>query len=86
MTHERRQADNLAYQITNLPKSMPIGARPGDLVRFTGVGGHRWQVEEASEVLELGQVYLVHTIEIEAKCSYVVLHEGRFNTAMFEKA
>jgi hypothetical protein len=65
---------------------MSLEAKAGDIVRFTGVGGAAWEIEAAFEHLELGQVYTVLAVETGAFSSLVMLHEGRFNTAMFEPA
>ncbi|PKQ10896.1 MAG: hypothetical protein CVT70_17185 [Alphaproteobacteria bacterium HGW-Alphaproteobacteria-1] len=79
-------ARDLPEQIDRLPKSMSLAAKAGDIVRFTGVGGAAWEIEAAFEHLELGQVYTVLAVETGAFSSLVMLHEGRFNTAMFEPA
>lgn len=67
-------------------KSMDIATKPGELVRFTGIGRPKSDLDDACELLELGQVYIVHSVSVGLFASRVTISEGLFNTAMFENA
>lgn len=84
MNDEQQDAESIGSQIDGLRRSMSIETKPGAVVRFSGVGGSRSNIEDACEVLELGQVYVVHSVDVGAWSSTVKLAEGSFNTAMFE--
>lgn len=83
-TKDAQTAERLREQITNLDPAMSTDANAGEIVRFTAKGGADWEIEDACERLELGQIYLVLAVEKGPFKSRVVLHEGCYNTAMFE--
>lgn len=86
MTDDTRKGDAIARQIDALPRSMRLDTKAGQIVRFTGVGGSKADISDACDHLDLGQIYIVHAVEVGRGTSVVVLAEGRFNTAMFENA
>ncbi len=68
--------------------SMDILSKPGTKVSFHNPNaGYAGDIKKAAEHLELGEVYTVKMIRIEAWISYVWFEEipdVSFNTVMFE--
>lgn len=66
---------------------MDIYAKPGTLVTFTALGGHKSQKREAKKILKLGADYIVERIEIHDWSSSVWLEgfDHAFNTTLFEE-
>lgn len=58
----------------------------GSLVRFLGKNGHDHELTEALELLEVGRVYEVESIDIGGWVSYLKLKDiaTTFNSVMFE--
>ena len=57
----------------------------GRKIRFLGQNGRDSQLQEALDIMPVGQILTVKEIYVGGSCSYVEVeeHEGRFNTVMF---
>ena len=68
---------------------MNIYAKNGDKVRFLNRNGHDWQLKEAAEIMNEGQIYTVDHTDVHGWSTDLYLQEfpGRnFNSVMFEDA
>lgn len=65
---------------------MRLDTKPGELVKFHGVGGYPFENEQARKALEIGKIYEVEWVEVGSWSSSVTLKgiEKRYNTVMFE--
>lgn len=66
---------------------MDIYSRPGTKIKFDAGGGWEDDKEKAKQVLTVGSIYTVSSIDVRSSHSYVHLEEvsGGFNTVMFKK-
>ena len=74
--------------LDELTDCMRLNAPRGQIVKFTGIGGSKEEVNDAKEHLSLGETYTVEHVKVGRSYSTVCFKELKarsFNTCMFEE-